>query len=410
MAAGSPFFSSLSLHQYGLDWVHPSVPLAHPLDDGTAVILERDLRDAVPAFGVDGKRWQKLFGTFINRWPELADEILQPLIHIPRHPFFMAHFGILALAPARIFANTFFKNPRTRALFAGMSAHSVLPLDAPLSASAGITLAIAAHAVGWPMPRGGAQSIPDALMAQLNALGGIVHTNSPVTSLDGFSQNTLFLCDISPRQLMSIAGSRLTNGYQRALRRFRTGPAAFKIDYALSEPIPWKATECRRAGTVHLGGTFEEIADSERAVAKGQHPERPFVLLGQPTLFDPTRAPEGKHIAWAYCHVPNGSTFDMTRRIEDQIERFAPGFRDCILARAVLSPVTLESMDANLLGGDISGGATNLRQVLLRPTWRGFATSDPNIYLCSSSAGVGGVHGMCGFHAAQVALSRHPHR
>jgi phytoene dehydrogenase-like protein len=406
MAIGSPFFSSLPLQQHGLQWIHPSAPLAHPLDDGTAVMLERDLHDAEVALGIDGKRWRRLFAPFIDRWPQLAEEILQPLIHLPRHPFLMAHFGILALAPARLFANMFFKDARTKALFAGIAAHSFLPLDAALSSSGGITLAIAAHAVGWPMPRGGAQSITGALIAYLNTLGGIVHTNSPIASLDGLPRNTLFLCDVSPRQLLSIAGRRLSDGFQRSMRRFQPGPGAFKIDYALSEPIPWRAPECRRAGTVHLGGTLEEIAGSERAVAQGQHPERPFVLLAQPTLFDPARAPDGKHIAWAYCHVPNGSAFDMTDRIEAQIERFAPGFRDCILARHISSPTVLESMDANLLGGDISGGAMNLRQVFLRPSWHGPATSDSNIYLCSSSTGVGGVHGMCGYHAARMALRR----
>jgi phytoene dehydrogenase-like protein len=405
MGIGSPFFSSLPLQQYGLEWIQPPAPLAHPLDDGTAVMLERDLRDAERALGADGRRWRSLFEPLAKHWMQLAAEVLQPVVHLPHHPFLLARFGIPALMPARLFANIFFKDARARALFAGIAAHSVLALDAPLSSSAGVLLAAAAHAVGWPMPHGGAQSITNALAGHLNALGGVIHPNSPVTSLDCFSRDTLFLCDVSPSQLLSITGHRLTKRFQQGLRYFEPGPGAFKMDYALSEPIPWKASDCRRAGTVHLGGTLEEIALSERAVAKGHHAERPFVLLAQPTLFDPTRAPEGKHIAWAYCHVPNGSTIDMMDRIEAQIERFAPGFRDCILARHISSPAILESMDANLVGGDISGGAMTLRQTFLRPSWRSYATSDPNIFLCSASTpGMGGVHGMCGYHAAHAAL------
>ena len=405
MAAGSPFFSSLPLAQHGVEWIHPPSPLAHPLDDGTAVMLERDLDDAANALGADGRRWRSFFRPLAENWPQLAAEILQPIIHIPRHPFLLARFGIPALMPAHMFAGRFLKDERTRALFAGIAAHSFLPLDAPFSSSGGITLAAAAHAVGWPMARGGAQSLTNALASILGELGGCIHTHSPVTSLDAFVRDTLFLCDISPRQLLAITGHRLKWNFQQSLSRFKPGPGAFKLDYALSEPIPWTAKDCLRAGTVHLGGTLAEIAASECAIADGNHPDRPFVLLAQPTLFDKTRAPEGKHIAWAYCHVPNGSTVDMADRIETQIERFAPGFRECILGRHISSPTTLESMDANLIGGDISGGAMTLRQTILRPTRRNYATSDPNIFLCSASTpGVGGVHGMCGYHAAQAAL------
>ncbi|HSY70772.1 MAG TPA: NAD(P)/FAD-dependent oxidoreductase [Alloacidobacterium sp.] len=405
VAIGSPFFSSLPLQQYGLEWIHPPAPLAHPFDDGTAVMLERDLSSAERALGADGKRWRKFFEPFAAHWMQLAEEVFQPVVHLPRHPFLLARFGIPALMPAHTFARLFFQDARTRALFAGIAAHSFLPLGAPLSSSAGVLLAAAAHAVGWPIPRGGAQSITRALAAQLNTLGGVIHSNSPVTVLDCFSRDTLFLCDISPRQLLSITGHRLTKQFQQDLRYFEPGPGTFKIDYALSEAIPWKASDCCRAGTVHLGGTLEEIAQSERAVANGQHAERPFVLLAQPTLFDTTRAPEGKHVAWAYCHVPNGSIVDMADRIEAQIERFAPGFRDCVLARHISSPAVLESMDANLIGGDISGGAMTMRQTLFRPSRHSYATSDPNIYLCSSSTpGMGGVHGMCGYHAAHAAL------
>ena len=406
MAVGSPFFSSLPLSQHGVEWIHPGAPLAHPLDDGTAVMLERNLDDATRGLDSDGNIWRRVFGPLAENWHTLAEETLRPVIHMPRHPFVLARFGIPALMPASLFASRF-NNARTRALFAGIAAHSFLPLDSPLSSSGGIMLAAAAHAVGWPMARGGAQSISNALASILKELGGSIHTNSPVTSLDCFARDTLFLCDISPRQLLAISGHRLKLNFRQSLTRFEPGPGAFKVDYALSQPIPWKAGDCLRAGTVHLGGTFEEIAAAERVVADGQHPERPFVLLTQPTLFDKTRAPEGKHIAWAYCHVPNGSTIDMTERIEAQIERFAPGFRDCVLARHISSPATLESMDANLLGGDISGGAMTLRQMVFRPTRKNYATSDPNIFLCSASTpGVGGVHGMCGYHAARLALSQ----
>lgn len=405
IAAGSPFFSKLPLQQHGVEWAHPPAPLAHPLDDGTAVTLERNLSDAVRALDRDGNRWSSLFKPLSEHWNDLAQEVLQPVLHFPQNPLLLARFGIPAIMPANLFAHAAFKSPRTRALFAGIAAHSVLPLNAPLSSSAAVMLAAAAHVVGWPMARGGAQSIANALASILQGLGGCIHVNSPVDSLDAFHRDTLFLCDISPQQLLAISGHRLSPSFQQELTSFTLGPGAFKIDYALSHPIPWKAPDCLRGGTVHLGGTIEEVAASELAVADGKIPERPFILLTQPTLFDPTRAPEGKHIAWAYCHVPNGSTVDMTSRIEAQIERFAPGFRDCILARYISSPAVLETMDANLQGGDISGGAMTLRQTIFRPTRHSYSTSDPNIYLCSASTpGVGGVHGMCGYHAARVAI------
>jgi phytoene dehydrogenase-like protein len=271
----------------------------------------------------------------------------------------------------------------------------------------GLVLGAAAHAVGWPIPRSGAQSITDALLSQLASLGGQLHTSSRIQSLDDLPTDALLLCDITPRQLLALSGKRFSPSYRHTLSRYKYGPGAFKIDYALSAPLPWTAKECSRAGTVHLGGTLEEIAESEEAVQKGRQAERPFVLLAQPTLFDSTRAPSGKHIAWAYCHVPNGSNIDVAERIDAQIERFAPGFRDCILARNVLSPSALQEMDANLVGGDINGGAMTMRQTLLRPGWRYYATSDRNVYLCSSSTPPGGgVHGMCGYQAATLALAR----
>jgi phytoene dehydrogenase-like protein len=407
MAAGSPFFSSLPLQNYGLEWIHSPAPLAHPLDDGTAVMLERDLHQAVTALGEDGKQWRRLMGPFAERWQELAPEILRPVHLFPRHPFLLARLGLLGFPSAVSLAQHWFHNLRTKALFAGLAAHSILSLDEPLSASFGLVLGAAAHAVGWPIPRGGAQSITNALCAHLATLGGKVKTSTRIESLATLTDHDVVLCDVTPRQLLRIAHDRLSPAYKRQLERYRYGPAVFKVDYALSSPIPWKAQECVRAATVHIGGTMEELAVSEDAMRHGHHAERPFVLLAQPTLFDPSRAPEGRHIAWAYCHVPNGSTFDMLPRLETQIERFAPGFRDCVLERRVFSPAALEAMDANLVGGDIGGGAVDLRQFLFRPTRRHYATSANEIYLCSSSTPPGGgVHGMCGYNAARLALSR----
>jgi len=405
LAAGSPFFSSLPLHDYGLEWIQSPAPLAHPLDDGTAVILERRLEDTRAALGTDGKSWGKLMKPFVERWKEFAPEVLRPVTSIPRHPWLRARFGVAALLPATILAHRF-RNERTRALFAGLAAHSFLSLDEPLSGAFGLMMAVPAHAVGWPIPRSGSQSLTNALCAYLAKFGGIVKTSSRIESLDTLSNYDVILCDVTPRQLLRIAGQRLSNRYKRQLASFRYGPGVFKVDYALREPIPWKAPECLRAATLHLGGSFEEIAASEKAVRKGKHADRPFVLLAQPSLFDPSRAPLGKHTAWAYCHVPNGSNFDMLEKLEDQIERFAPGFRDCVLTRRVFSPAELETMDANLIGGDIGGGAMDIRQFLFRPTWRHYATSARDIFICSSSTPPGGgVHGMCGYHAARAALT-----
>jgi phytoene dehydrogenase-like protein len=410
LGEGSPFFSSLPLADHGLQWIHSPAPLAHPLDDGTAVMLERDLTQAKDSLGVDGPAWDKLMRPFVERWTEFAPEVLRPVRFIPRHPWLMARFGMVGLQPARSVASRF-RSERTRALFAGLAAHSFLSLDEPLSAAFAMMMAVPAHVVGWPIPRGGAQSITDALCGYLSTLGGKVKTSSPVHKLAALASVSpkydLFLCDLSPRQLAEVAGQRLSDYYKRTLRKYRYGAGVFKVDYALNTPIPWKARDCLRAASVHLGGSVEEIATSEKAVRSGQHAERPFVLLAQPSLFDSTRAPAGKHTAWAYCHVPNGSKVNVLERLEDQIERFAPGFRDCVLARRVFSPTDLESMDANLVGGDVGGGALDIRQFLFRPTWRHYATSARDIYICSASTPPGGaVHGMCGYHAARMALAR----
>ena len=411
MAAGSPFFSSLPLQDYGLEWIHFPAPVAHPLDDGTAVILERDLDEAARALGEDGTAWDRMVRPLVENWRALAPELLAPLMRFPRHPLLLAKFGLRGMASARFLANKIFRSERTKALFAGLAAHSFLTLDEPLTAAFAIMFAVTAHAVGWPIPRGGSQSIANALCAHLKALGGGLKTSSRVESLDTLGKFDLALCDVTPRQLLNIAGDRFTPAYKRLLQRYRYGPGIFKVDYALSRPIPWKAADCARAATVHVGGTMNEVAASEYAVRHGRHSERPFMLVAQPTLHDPTRAPHGKHIAWTYCHVPHASPVDMLPRMEAQMERFAPGFRDCVIARRVLRPSDLQSMDANLIGGDIAGGESDWRQFILRPTWRLYATSAKNIYICSSSTPPGGgVHGMCGYNAAKLALQRGQYR
>lgn len=407
MGAGSPFFSSLPLADHGLQWVHGTAPLAHPLDDGTAVTLEHSLRDQATLLGEDGPAWREMIEPLTVNWRDFAVDALGPATRLPRRPVIMARFGRMAIQPARMLAKRF-RGERARALFAGLAGHSFLSLDDALSSAVALVLAAAAHAVGWPVARGGSQAITDALMAYLATLGGEVRTGRRIGSLgelDG--EGELILCDLTPRQMLGVAGERLQKTYRKAMEDFRYGPGAFKIDYALSEPIPWRARECSRSMTVHLGGTIEEIARSEHAVSRGQIAEQPFVLVAQPTLFDRTRAPEGKHVAWVYCHVPNGSTVDMTSRIEAQLERFAPGFRDCVLARRVLTPAALETMDANLVGGDVNGGELSVRQFLLRPALGNYYTGTKNLYLCSASTPPGGgVHGMCGYHAARMALRR----
>ena len=410
MAAGSPFFSTLPLADHGLEWIHGDFPLAHPLDDGSAVLLHRDLADQDREFGVDAKAWRSLVQPIAEEWDLFAQEALGPVVRIPRHPWMMARFGVAAFQPARRVASKHFKNARTRALFAGLAAHSFLSLDDVLSSAIGLVLGAAAHKVGWPIPRGGSQAISLALIRTFDSMGGKLHTSRRIDA-EAFrawnSPEVLTLFDTSPRQLVDIAGDCLRPGFRELMTRFKPGPGVFKIDYALSQPVPWRARECRRAISLHIGGTLEEIADSELQTSQGRHPERPFVLVAQPSIFDETRAVPGKHTLWAYCHVPNGSTEDMTDRIEAQIERFAPGFRDCIMTRYVSTPAILERMDANLLGGDISGGAMTMKQFLLRPSALTYETSAPNLFLCSSSTPPGGgVHGMCGYRAARVALSR----
>ncbi len=407
LAMASPFFRSLPLADYGLEWIQPSAPLAHPLDDGTVVMLERPVAATAEALGIDAIAYRQLIAPLVACWDELTADLLGPLPLPPRHPLTLARFGLRAIRSAQGLIQSWFRGEHARALFAGMAGHSMLPLDRPLSAAFGLVLGAAGHAMGWPLPRGGAQKIADSLASYLHLLGGEIVTGSPVASIDELPPARAVLFDVTPRQLLHIAGRRLPAGYRRLLKRYRYGPGVFKIDWALDSPIPWTAEGCRRAGTVHLGATFEEIAASEQAVWQGEHPERPFVLLAQPSLFDPTRAPAGKHTAWAYCHVPHGSPVDMTERIEAQVERFAPGFRDCILARHTMSPAELEAYNPNYIGGDINGGVQDLWQHFARPAPRlvPYRTPARGIYICSSSTPPGGgVHGMCGYHAARAVL------
>jgi len=406
LGLGSPFFKTLPLGDHGLEWIHPPAPVAHPLDDGTAVVIERSVEETAAGLGPDAAAYRRLMGPLSAEWDALAPELLAPL-HLPRHPLAMARFGLMAVRSASGFAQARFRGERARAVFAGIAGHSILPLERTATAAIGLVLGALTHAVGWPLPRGGSRRIADALAAHLRSLGGEIRTGSPVESLDALPPARAVLCDVTPRQLLKLAGDRLRGRYRRGLERYRYGPAAFKLDFALSGPIPWKAAECARAATVHLGGTMDEIAASEAAVGRGEHPDRPFVLLVQPSLFDASRAPAGRHTAWAYCHVPNGSTFDMRARIEAQIERFAPGFGDLVLARSVLTPARLQELNANYVGGDINGGAQDLGQMFTRPVARIVPYSTPvrGLYICSSSTPPGGgVHGMCGYHAARAAL------
>ena len=405
LALASPFLSRLPLAEHGFEAVHPEAPLAHPLDDGTAVMLERSVAATAAGLGLDANAYRRLFEPLVRQAEPLFRELLAPL-RPPRHPLLLGRFGISAVRSADGFARSRFEGERARALLAGCCAHSMLSLRAPVSAAFGIVLAISAHAVGWPVARGGSQRLADALAAHLRSLGGTVETGRAVESLDDLDGFAPALLDVTPRQLLALASGRLPDRYRRALQRYRYGPGVFKLDWALDAPIPWTASEAARAGTVHLGGTLGEIAAAEQAVAESEHPERPFVLLVQPSLFDPTRAPAGRHTAWAYCHVPNGSTRDMTQAIEDQVERFAPGFRDLIAARSVMDSAEVQRRNPNYVGGDINGGLQDLRQLFTRPVPRAvpYSTPLPGVFLCSSSTPPGGgVHGMSGYWAARAA-------
>jgi phytoene dehydrogenase-like protein len=410
-AVASPFMQSLPLGEMGLTWIHPGAPLAHPFDDGTAAVLERSVVATAETLGPDDRAYHRLIGPLLAGWDRLIPQLLGPL-RFPRHPWIFARFGLLGLPPARWLAESRFKGERARGLFAGLAAHGILPMEAPLTGAFALLFALTGHAVGWPIPRGGASSVAEAMGRYLNALGGEIVMGRMIHSVAELPPVHSVLLDVTPKQMLAMAGKRLDALYRRQLAHYRYGAGVFKVDWALDGPIPWRAPACARAGTVHLGGTFEEIAASERAVWRGEISDTPFVLLAQPSQFDPTRAPEGKQTLWAYCHVPNGSTVDVTDRIENQIERFAPGFRSRILARHTISPAELQAYNPNDVGGDINGGAADWRQFFTRPAVRldPYSTPARGVYICSSSTPPGGgVHGMCGYFAAQSAL-RHGSR
>jgi phytoene dehydrogenase-like protein len=407
LALASPFMKALPLEDHGLELAHPDAPLAHPLDDGTAVVLERSIEATAAGLGPDARAWRRLLGPLVRDSDALFRELLGPL-RPPRRPLPMARFGLSAIRSTHALARSRFEGERARALLAGCSAHSMLSMRTPASAAFGLVLLMTAHAVGWPVARGGSQRLADALVDHLRSLGGTVETGRRVESLDELGPGAApVLLDVTPRQLLRIAGGRLPERYRRRLSRYRYGPGIFKLDWALDGPIPWTAPEAARAGTVHLGGTLDEIAASEDAVARGEHSERPFVLLVQATPFDRSRAPEGKHTVWAYCHVPNGSARDMTPAIEAQIERFAPGFRDLIAARSAMDSAEVERRNPNYVGGDINAGLQDVRQLFTRPVARPvpYSTPLPGVFLCSASTPPGGgVHGMGGYWAARAAL------
>lgn len=406
LAVGSPLFRSLPLSSFGLSWTHPDVPVAHPLDDGSAVVLSRSIDETAEHLGADGAAYRRLIGPLVQHWDVFTHDVLAPPMRVPASPILMARFGAAGALPATTLARAIFSTPQARALFAGLAAHSLRALDRPLTSAFALLMGAAGHAAGWPFAAGGSARLADALARCARDAGVAIETNAPVSSLTALPPARAVVCDVMPRQLLRIGDAVLPPRYRRALARYRPGPGVFKVDWALAGPIPWTAAICRSAGTVHVGGTFEEVAAAEHDVEHDRHPERPFVLLAQPTVCDPTRAPAGRHTAWGYAHVPNGSTMDMTTRIEEQIERFAPGFRELILARHTMGPAALEAHNPNLIGGDVAGGAATVRQIVARPTWRHYGTPVPWLFLCSAATPPGGgVHGMCGYHAAQAVLA-----
>ena len=409
MAKVSPFFKTLPLAEFGLQWLESPYAIVHPLDDGRAAVLELSMDGTAESLGGDGDAYRRLMSPFVRNAAALFDEILRPIRLLPRHPFVLARFGLDGLRSARALVQSRFQGDLAKSLVAGCAAHSFLPLEWSGSASFGLVLALAGHATGWPVARGGSDSIIAALAGYFRSLGGTITTSRRVSSMRDLPASRCVLFDVSPRQLAAIAGEEFPSGYGKRLRHFRYGPGVFKVDWALDGPIPWRATECLRSATVHVGGTVDEIAAHEAAIWQGHSTDRPFVLVAQQSLFDDTRAPAGKHTGWAYCHVPHGSTEDMTGAIESQIERFAPGFRDRILARHTMNTAQFETHDANFIGGDIAGGANTLLQFLTRPfpTRNPYATPNARIFLASSSTPPGGgVHGMCGYWAARTALRR----
>jgi len=404
----SPFFGSLKLQEHGLRWIHPEIPLAHPLDGGNAAVLHRSLEATADGLGADGKRYRRMFATLVENASKLYPSLFNP-IALPRHPFLMTRFGIPAAMPAQFLARTCFKTSEGRALFAGNAAHCVMPLNRAFTSAIGVLLQLSAHAVGWPVAEGGSQNIARALASVLKQFNGEILCSRPIQSMGELPPARAYLFDTSPSVLARIAGEHLPSRFRKRLNAFRHGPGIFKIDYALSASVPWTNESCRRAGTVHVGGTLSEVAESERDAFEGRHSERPFVLVSQQSLADPSRAPAGHHTLWAYCHVPSHSTVDMEPRITAQIERFAPGFRDTILARHTMNCRQVEAYNMNCTGGDIVGGVTDLAQLITRPVARisPYTTPNPTIFICSASTPPGGgVHGMCGYNAATTVLRR----
>lgn len=405
-AASSPFLKSLKLENYGLEWVHPPYPYAHPLENGEAVAVSKSLEESLEIMGKDSKNYRQLYKEFIDNWELLSQDIFGTL-RLPKHPLIMARFGWYGMFSAKLLSNSMFDTENVKALFAGCAAHSILPLNKAFTASFGLVIGASAHTTGWPFAKGGSASISNALEKKFQSLGGKIETNRKITSLDNIPQAKTILFDLTPHQIADILGESLPSSYKNKLRRYTYGPGAFKMDWALSEPVPWLNEKCRKAGTLHLGGAFDEIADSEQAAWKGNHHEKPYVLVSQPSIFDKTRAPSGKHTLWAYCHVPNGSEKDMTEIIENQIERYAPGFRDTIISKHTMNTKQLEVYNSNYIGGDINGGAQFFKQIFGRPVlkWDPYKIPMDGMYICSASTPPGGgVHGMSGFNAAESVL------
>lgn len=406
LGVGSPFFSQLDLAQYGLEWIFPDVQLAHPLDGGSGAGMFVSIEETAATLGLDGPAYQRLMRPIVNDWEKIAHEFLGPL-RFPKHPIAMTKFGLQALQSATFLAKRVFSTDLGRAYFGGIAAHAIMPLQNPATAAIGLVLGALGHVIGWPLPKGGSQSIADALTAHFKSLGGVVELGHEVKSLRELPKSEMVFLDLGPKQLIELGDGRLPSFYKKQLERFRYGPGVFKVDWALSEPIPWQNEHCRRAGTVHVGGTLQEMVQSEKDMWNGRHSERPYTLVTQQSLFDDSRAPEGQHTGWAYCHVPSGSTKDMSDTIENQIERFAPGFKETILARHTMNTQDYERYNPNYIGGDINGGVQDLLQLFTRPVPRlnPYSTPLEGVFLCSSSTPPGGgVHGMCGYYAVKFAL------
>jgi phytoene dehydrogenase-like protein len=407
MMSLSPFFKTLDLDRLGVTLRTPEIAFAHPLDGGRAAAVVGSVATTAEGLGRDGDAYTKLLGPLVAESAKTVPSILGPILSVPNHPVAMARFGLAGLPSASRLVQRF-SGDEAKALLAGVSAHAMLPLTSPLTSAFGLFLTMSAHLGGWPVVEGGSAVLVEAMIRELKGAGGLVHLDRPIRSMDDLPDARVTLFDTSPQAMVEVLGDRVTSRYRRDVGRFRSGPGVCKVDWALSGPVPWLASECRRAGTVHVGGTFEEVVSAESDVAHGRHAQRPYCIVVQPSIVDSSRAPSSASTLWAYCHVPNGSDVDMTPRIEEQIERFAPGFRDLIVARSTMTAMDEQRHNANYIGGDINGGAGTLRQLLFRPAlrWNQYRTGTPGVYLCSASTPPGGgVHGMCGVGAANAALS-----